>query len=92
MNRSRTGKTARRSSSSGDVKLYAPTSWHDLDQEQLRYTLTLMAEGLEGDALKTYMLIRFNKIKVVRRSAEGWKMIKGEKGFPCRQMALVFIA
>ena len=52
-----------------------------MDQEQLRYALTLMSEGVEGDALKTYMLIRFNKVKVVRRSTEGWKMIKGKKVF-----------
>lgn len=81
MNRSRTRKTARRSFSSGDIRLYAPTSWRELSQEQLRYTLTLMSEGLEGDALKAYMLIRFNRIKVVRRGRDGWKMIKGRKVF-----------
>lgn len=81
MNRSKTRKTARRSSSSGEIRLYAPTSWKELSQEQLRYVLTLLSEGLEGDALKTYMLIRFNKIKVVRRSTDGWKMIKGRKVF-----------
>ena len=81
MNRLRTRKTARRSSSSDEVRLYAPTAWGDMDQEQLRYALKLMSEGVEGDALKTYMLIRFNKVKVVRRSTEGWKMIKGKKVF-----------
>lgn len=81
MNRLKTKKTAPRSSSPGEVRLYAPTSWHDLGQHELRYALTMMAEGLEGDALKTYMLIRFNKIKVVRRSTEGWKMVKDDKVF-----------
>lgn len=79
MNHLKTRKTAQHTSSS--VKLYAPTAWHELNQKELRYALTLMADGYEGVTLKVFILIRFNKIQVIRRSKEGWKMVKDKQVF-----------
>ena len=81
MNLLRTRKTARDSSSSVEIRLHAPKEWHELSQKELRYALTLMANGFEGVSLKTFMLIRFNKIQVVRRSKDGWKLVKDKQVF-----------
>ena len=67
MNLIKTKKTARPSSSQVEIKLHTPKAWHELTQEQLRYVLTLMSEGIEGDTLKAMMLIRFNHINVVMK-------------------------
>lgn len=81
MNLLRTRKTARDSSSSVEIRLHAPKAWHELSQKELRYALTLMANGFEDVSLKTFMLIRFNKIQVVRRSKDGWKLVKDKQVF-----------
>lgn len=76
----RTKRTAPPSSSSDrTVRLTVPTAWAQLSQEQLRYTLTLLSEGIEGTELKTYMFIRFTGITVHRRDRSGWKCsLKGD--------------
>lgn len=72
MNVSKTNKKTQDIASSGEVHLHMPTAWHELSQEQLRYILTLMSEGVEGAALKTFMLIRFNNITIHSRNRNGW--------------------
>lgn len=81
MNHLKTRKTAQHTSSLVEIRLYAPTAWHELNQKELRYALTLMADGYEGVTLKVFILIRFNKIQVIRRSKEGWKMVKDKQVF-----------
>lgn len=73
MSVSKTNKTAPASALSVEVRLTVPTAWHDLTQEQLRYILTMLADGVEGAALKTYALVRFNRITVYRRTQAGWQ-------------------
>lgn len=88
MSGSRTGKTAPATASSAEpreVRLTAPTAWKDLTQEQLRYALTLMAGGVEGDPLKTFMLIRFNGITVTGRRREGWRCVMDKRVFYLRR-------
>lgn len=77
MSASRTDRTARASASWADprgreIRLYVPTRWAELSQAQLRYILTLLAEGYEGATLKTYMLVRFAGIEVLGRTRSGW--------------------
>lgn len=84
MTTSRIRKTAPHSSSSDSLRtihLHAPASWAELTQEQLRYVLTLLAQGVEGTKLKTYMFIRFTGITVLRRSKNGWKCTLKKKVF-----------
>lgn len=63
------------SSADGKVtlRLRAPRSWGEMTQDQLRYTLNLIAQGLDRDAVKTYMFVRFTGIDVIGRRKEGWK-------------------
>lgn len=79
----RTRKTIQPSSSSAErsVHLTVPAAWSEMSQRQLRYTLTLMAQGLEGAELRTYLFIRFAGITVHRRDSGGWKCSKGGKVF-----------
>lgn len=84
----RTKKTVRDSSSSDKaitVRLSCPTAWAELSQKQLRYVLTLMSEGYEDTALKTYIFIRFAGIKVMSRSREGWKCVHNGTVFHLRR-------
>lgn len=60
------------SDADGSVSLTAPRSWADLTQEQLRYVLMLLASFREPVVVKTYMLIRFSGIHVVRKDSFGW--------------------
>ena len=55
------------------VDLSCPRSWGDLSQEQLRYVFWLLATFADGVVVKTYMLVRFTGIGVLRRSRLGWK-------------------
>ncbi len=60
MNTRKTLQTRQPSSSADGIHLFAPRSWDELSQEQLRYVLNLLVlhDG-ERDVVKTYMLYRF---------------------------------
>ncbi len=79
MSRTRTRKTAQASSSTDNanrtitINLTAPTSWHELSQEQLRYVLQLMTEFGDGIPTKVMMFVRFCGIEVIKRTRMGWK-------------------
>ena len=88
MKRSRTPRTAQATSSTDEksrtvtINLTAPTSWREMSQEQLRYVFDLMAIEQEPTAIKTYMLIYFCGLHVIRHTRFGWKfwtMVDGKK-------------
>lgn len=88
MSRTRTRKTAQASSSTDNEKktvtinLSAPTSWQELSQEQLLIVFDLLAIEREPTAIKTYMLIYFCHLHVIKKTRYGWKfwtMVDGEK-------------
>lgn len=54
------------------VNLACPRSWRELTQEQLHYVLWLLTTFPDRVQVKTYMLIRFNGIHVVRKDRFGW--------------------
>lgn len=56
----------------GSVSLTAPKTWAELTQYQLQYVLMLLAAFREPVVVKTYMLIRFSGIHVVKRDSFGW--------------------
>ena len=88
MKRSRTLKTAQATSSTDEksrtvnINLTAPTSWRALSQEQLLTVFDLMAIEQDPTAVKTYMLIYFCGLHVIRHTRFGWKlwtMLDGKK-------------
>lgn len=88
MKRSRILKTAQATSSTDEksrtvnINLTAPTSWRELSQEQLLTVFDLMAIEQESTAIKTYMLIYFCGLHVIRHTRFGWKfwtMVDGKK-------------
>lgn len=60
------------SEADGSISLAAPKSWTDLSQEQLHYVLTLLATFSDATVVKTYMLVRFSGIHVLRKDRYGW--------------------
>lgn len=54
------------------VELFCPQSWAEMTQDQLRYAFAVLAMAEDKLEAKTYMLIRFSGIYVVRRSSAGW--------------------
>lgn len=65
-----------------NINLTAPTSWRELSQEQLLTVFDLMAIEQEPTAVKTYMLIYFCGLHVIRHTRFGWKfwtMVDGKK-------------
>lgn len=88
MSRTKTRRTAQASSSTDNEKktvtinLSAPTSWQELSQEQLLIVFDLLAIEREPTAIKTYMLIYFCHLHVIKKTRYGWKfwtMVDGEK-------------
>lgn len=61
------------STADGSVNLTAPKSWKEMTQEQLHYTLTLLATFNDFTVIKTYMLLRFTGIHVVKKDRFGWR-------------------
>ncbi len=51
-------------SADGSIDFYAPKSWRELTQDQLRYVLTLMSLFGSPVVVKTYMLVRFCGIHI----------------------------
>lgn len=65
-----------------NISFTAPTSWRELSQEQLLTVFDLMAIEQESTAIKTYMLIYFCGLHVIRHTRFGWKfwtMVYGKK-------------
>lgn len=56
-----------------EVSFYAPKSWRELTQDQLRYVLNLLVSVNEKTAVKTYMFFRFCGIHVIRKDRRGWQ-------------------
>lgn len=56
----------------GTLQLHAPGSWQELTQEQLRYVLTLIAQGWDEYKARTYMLCRLCGIRVLSEKRDGW--------------------
>ena len=54
-----------------EVNLKAPQSWRELSQKQLRYVFFLLSHFQTMEEVKTYMLLRFTGIKVVRKTPSG---------------------
>lgn len=88
MSHTRTARTAQATSSTDkksrtvNISFTAPTSWRELSQEQLRIVFDLMAIEQESTAIKTYMLIYFCGLHVIRHTHFGWKfwtMVDGRK-------------
>ena len=70
------------STGSDDVlRLSCPQSWGEMTQEQLRFTFSLMADGLRGVELRTRLLLRFTGIIVHEKKGSGWQCSVG--GRPC---------
>lgn len=63
------------SSTAKNIDLYAPRSWGELTQEQLRYVFYLLATFADMTVVKTYMFIRFAGIQVVKKNRFGWQCV-----------------
>lgn len=57
--------------SDNTLQFHIPASWQELDQKQLRITLTVMAY-YPSDKAKTVLFLRLTGIKVHRNTAVGW--------------------
>lgn len=53
-----------------DLNILFPTTWNDLNDEQLRYFFGLLAKDYTSDAIKTYCLFRWSGLKVLYRTDE----------------------
>jgi len=53
------------------LTLYAPKSWKELTQEQLRYVFFLLSTFPEKTVVKTYMFLRFTGLEVEKSIAGG---------------------
>lgn len=56
----------------GTLNLHAPHSWEELTQEQLRYVLTLLAQGWKEYSARTYLFSRLCGVKVLNEKKDGW--------------------
>ena len=81
MNRTRTRLTTRATSSADHIDLAAPTTWEELNDDQLRYVLTMMVEGVDVETLAILCFIRFTGIFVRRRTREGYVCELGKSVF-----------
>lgn len=61
------------STADNSLNLTAPKDWKELTQEQLRYVLKLLATFQERTVVKTYMLVRFTGIHVLKKNRFGWR-------------------
>lgn len=80
MSRTQTQETAQATSSTDSkgrltvtINLAAPTSWRELTQRQLRQVFDLLAVERSPIAVKTYMLIYFCGLHVIKKTRFGWK-------------------
>ena len=54
------------------IDLKAPNNWEELTDNQLRYVLGLIAQGLSDIEVKTYCLIHWSGMKVMHKYGKGW--------------------
>ncbi len=74
-------KTKKDISSSDDVRLYAPSSWAELTQDQLKYLVGLLVLfPNDHERIKTYLFVRTCGLTVMGRSSDGWKFMYKPKG------------
>lgn len=59
-------------SKNGEVHLSVPSSWSEMNEEQLRYTLWLLTSNYSENAVRMYLLMRFAGMKVDHLSDKGW--------------------
>lgn len=55
------------------LNLTAPKGWKELTQTQLRYVLRLLALFQDRTVVKTYMIVRFTGIHVLKKNRFGWQ-------------------
>lgn len=68
------------SSTAKNIDLFAPRSWGELTQEQLRYVFYLLATFADMAVVKTYMFIRFTGVQVVKKNRFGWQCVCSHEG------------
>ena len=61
------------------INLAIPKSWNELDDKQLRYTYSLIANDFTLDEIKTLALLKWSDCKVVAQSQDGGFIIKNGK-------------
>ena len=54
------------------INLKAPRGWEELTDNQLRYVLGLIAQGLSDIEVKTYCLIHWSGMQVLHKYGKGW--------------------
>lgn len=60
------------------INIKMPTSWSELDDNQLYYVYNLLADNLSGAQVKTYCLFLWGQLKVVCRYGEGYLIRRGK--------------
>ena len=60
------------------INIKMPTSWAELDDNQLYYVYNLLADNLSGTQIKTYCLFLWGRMKVVCRYGEGYLIRRGK--------------
>ena len=60
------------------INIKMPTSWSELDDDQLYYVYNLLADNLSAAQIKTYCMFLWGKLKVVCRYGDGYLIRRGK--------------
>lgn len=60
------------------INIKMPTSWSELDDDQLYYVYNLLADNLSAAQVKTYCMFLWGKLKVVCRYGDGYLIRRGK--------------
>ena len=57
------------------LNLTLPTCWQELTATQLRYVFFLLSQNYTAEEVKTFCLCRFGGLKVLERTATGFRVL-----------------
>ena len=61
---------------SDSLQISVPTSWDELNEEQLYYVLRLIAHGVPMERTMLYAFLQFSALKVIRRYAPSTLLVR----------------
>lgn len=65
-----------RVSFSDKLEVSVPTSWEELNEDQLHYVLRLIGHGVQMEKIMLYAFLKFSELKVIRRYAPSTLLVR----------------
>ena len=69
-------KEKTRVSFSDKLEVSVPTSWEELNEDQLHYVLRLIGHGVQIEKIMLYAFLKFSELKVIRRYAPSTLLVR----------------